>query len=111
MSTTWLDVLAAACTAGTQAQIAERIGYSPGAVSAVLAGTYKGNLDRVQLAVEGALLNSVVDCPVIGELPRQRCIEHQRTPFTPTNPSRVALFRACRGGCPHSLIPSKKEVP
>lgn len=104
----WIDVLRLACRApSTQAQIAERIGYSAGAVSSILAGTYKGNLDRVQQAVEGALMNSSVECPVIGDLPRQRCVEHQRTPFTPTNPSRVALYRACRGGCPHALIAGK----
>lgn len=111
---TWLDMLRQACDAGTQTQIAERIGYSAGAISSVLSGTYKGNLDRVQQAVEGALMNSTVDCPVVGDLPRQRCIEHQRTPFTPTNPSRVALYRACRGGCAHSLLgksPSPQPSP
>lgn len=104
MSAAWLDVLRAACASSSQTQIAERIGYSGGAVSAVLAGSYKGSLDRVQQAVEGALMNSTVDCPVIGDLKRERCIEHQRTPLITSNPSRVALYRACRNGCPHSLI-------
>lgn len=111
MKPAWIEVLRAACQASTQTVVAERIGYSAGALSSVLAGSYKGNLDRVQQAVEGALMNSSVDCPVIGDLPRQRCIEHQRTPFTPTNPSRVALYRACRGGCVHSLIGKSKESP
>lgn len=110
----WIEVLRAACAASSQSAVAARIGYSAGAVSAVLSGTYNGNLERVQQAVEGALMASTVDCPVIGDLPRQRCVEHQRTPFTPTNPMRVRLYHACRSGCAHSLIkagvPSGKET-
>lgn len=105
----WIDVLREACAASTQSQVAERIGYSAGAVSSVLAGTYNGNLERVRQAVEGALMASTVECPVIGEMPRQRCVEHQRTPFTPTNPARVQLYRACRAGCPHALGAAKSS--
>lgn len=103
---TWIELLRQACASSSQSAVAARIGYSAGALSAVLAGKYGGNLDRVQQAVEGALMDSVVDCPVIGELPRQKCMEHQRTPLMRTNPSRIALYRACRGGCPNSLIKS-----
>lgn len=108
----WVTALREACAASSQLQVAARIGYSAAVVNAVLAGNYSGNLERVQRAVEGALMAMTVDCPVIGELPRQRCIEHQRTPFTATNPARVALYRACRGGCPHALTASKavKEI-
>ncbi len=103
----WKEVLRTACDASSQAAVAAQIGYSSGAVCSVLAGSYRGNLARVRQAVEGALMAAVVECPVIGELPRQRCIEHQRTPFTPTNPARVALYRACRGGCVHALVSAK----
>lgn len=100
----WIEVLREACRSSSQSAVASRIGYSASALSAVLSGTYAGNLERVQRAVEGALMNHSVDCPVVGDMPRQRCVEHQRAPKAATNPMRVALYHACRSGCPHSFI-------
>jgi hypothetical protein len=79
----------------SQGAVAKRVGYSTTVINQVLKGTYQGDLSRVQRAVEGALLGATVECPVLGELARQRCIEYQRRPFTPTNPMNVALWRAC----------------
>lgn len=93
---TWLQVLReTAAPKGGQARAAERIGYSPAVVSQVLKGTYKGDLKAVQQKVEGALMGLTVDCPVIGELPRNRCLEYQRQGFAATNHMRVQLSRAC----------------
>lgn len=91
----WLDVLRGACEARTQAEVASDIGYSAAVVNQVLKGTYKGDVKRVQQAVEGGLMGAMVECPVIGELPRQRCAEYQRAPRSTTNPMRVQLGRAC----------------
>ncbi|RPE81817.1 helix-turn-helix domain-containing protein [Vulcaniibacterium tengchongense] len=91
----WLNVLRAACKCRTQSAVAEKIGYSPAVVSQVLKGTYKGDLRAVQQKVEGALMGLTVECPVIGELPRNRCLEYQRQPFASTNHMRVQLARAC----------------
>ncbi len=106
----WVNLLREACALGSQSEVAKSIGYSPAVVSSVLKSSYKGDLKRVQMAVEGALMHHSVDCPVIGELPRQRCVEHQRTPLMTTNPSRIALYKACRAGCPHSLIGKGDEA-
>lgn len=95
MSGPWMDALRQAACSDGQAAVARRIGYSPTVVSQVLSGKYQGDLRRVQRAVEGALLHATVDCPVLGDLPLQRCIEHQRGPKRFTNPMRVALSRAC----------------
>lgn len=103
-TTDWLDVLRAACAAQSQTQVARLLGYSVTVVNQVLKSTYKGDLSRIQAAVEGALMHAEVECPVAGLIPRQRCIEHQRRPFAPTNPMNVQLYRACRSGCPHSLL-------
>lgn len=96
----WLEALRAACAAQSQVEVAKRLGYSAAVVSAALKGTYKGDLKRVQTAVEGALMQATVDCPVVGELPRQRCAENQRRSFAATNPARVAFHRACPS-CPN----------
>lgn len=100
MTDDWKIVLAEACARSSQAAIARRIGYSAGVISGVLKGTYKGDESRVQQAVEGALMGLTVDCPVIGEIPRNVCLEYQRRPFAATNPMRVQLARTCPT-CPH----------
>lgn len=97
----WVRILANHCDRSTQREAAEAIGYSASVVNQVLANTYKGNLSRVQSAVEGAFMGSVVACPVLGELPQQDCLRHQRQPFNPSNPMRVRLYRACHTTCPH----------
>lgn len=106
MSADWIELLRAACAASTQAAVARRLGYSATVVNQVLSGRYTGDLTRVKAAVEGALMNAQVECPVCGPIPRQRCIEHQRAPFRATSPMSVQLYRACRGGCPNSLLPA-----
>lgn len=102
----WLDLLRNAVSGASLRKVGERIGYSPAVVSTVLAGTYKGNLQAVQKAVEGALMGAVVDCPVIGELELQRCVEHQRATFRSTNPTAVQLHRTCPT-CQHNLSTGK----
>lgn len=91
----WLAALRLAAEVHGQPAIGARISYSAAVVSAVLSGTYKGSLSRVQSAVEGVLLGAQVQCPVAGDLPRQRCVEFQRRGFAATNPLRVAMSTAC----------------
>lgn len=111
MSEPWLEVLREAVARSSQTRVARRIGYCNSVVSTVLAGTYAGDLQRVQAAVEGALMNAQVECPVLGLISRAKCVEIQRRPFTPTNPMNVTLYRACRSGCPHSFLPPTAEEP
>jgi len=93
----WLTVLREQCRkpGSSQAAVGKRISYSPTVVNQVLKGTYKGDLNAVQRAVEGALMGLTVDCPVIGELARNRCLDFQRREFAATNHLRVQLSRAC----------------
>ncbi len=100
----WIEVLRAECQRTSQRQAAEAIGYSPAVVSQVLKGAYKGDLSAVETAVRGAFMGRNVACPVLGELPANRCLAYQRQPFAATNPQRVKLYRACRAGCPHSQL-------
>lgn len=48
-----------------------------------------------------------VHCPILGELAADRCLTTQLEPFSAANPLRVALYRACRGGCPNSRLGEK----
>lgn len=96
----WLDVLRGHCDASTQRKVAERLGYSTSVISQVLNGKYLGDLSAVRTKVEGVFMGLVVDCPVVGELPRDRCLDYQRREFAATNHLRVQLARACPG-CRH----------
>ena len=100
MSRDWLEVLEGACMKpSSQAEVARRLGVSATMVNLVLKGTYKGNLQRLETLVRGTLMNESVTCPVLGEISKRRCLDEQARPFAVTNPQRVAVWRACRGGC------------
>ena len=102
----WVHILADACDSSSQKKVAAELDYSPAVVNQVLGNKYKGgDLGAVQQAVEGALMAHSVDCPVLGELRANFCLENQKRSFSPTNSTRVRLFKACHGGgCPHSRI-------
>ena len=103
----WVEALAASCDASSQAQVAKRLRFSPSVINQIVNGNYKGSRSAVEQAVRGVLLAETLDCPVLGELPRNVCLEHQkraRGQFTPTSSARVQLYRACKGGCPFSRV-------
>lgn len=104
----WVMALAEACDMESQRVVAEKSEYSHAAISSVLNNRYKGDLSAVQKAVEGALMNRVVICPVAGEIGMQQCQTNQRRPFCATNSQRVQLYRACRDGCQHSRFTEGK---
>lgn len=93
----WLTALREHAKAHNQRKAADAIGYSTTVVSQVLKGIYPGDLAAVQAKVEGALMGAMVECPVIGEMPRNRCVEHQARSrnFATTNPLRVRLAKVC----------------
>jgi hypothetical protein len=108
--TDWIDILRARCAETSQARVADKIGYSPAVISTVLKGTYAGDLTAVEKAVRGAFMGATVDCPVLGAIASNRCLEEQRKPFAATNPHRVTLYRACRSGCAHSALGSDRQL-
>jgi hypothetical protein len=104
----WIAELRSACAQSTQAAVARRLaragdGKYPSAsiINQALKGVYAGDIGRLQGVVEGVLMRSSVECPVIGDLPRQRCIEHQSRRFAATNPLRVLLHATCPD-CEHN---------
>jgi uncharacterized protein involved in cysteine biosynthesis len=107
----WVQTLAEQCDATSQNKVAKVLGYSAATVSLVLAGSYSGDLRRVELAVRGAFLAATVNCPVLGDIPANDCLTHQRQDFRATNHVRVQLYRACHGGCSHasSNLKARKE--
>lgn len=97
----WVMIMAETCDASSRAKVASRLGYSPGVVSQVLNGTYRGDLNRVAGVIRGALLAETVMCPVVDEIARDVCLENQKRTPPFTSAMRARLYRACRDGCPH----------
>ena len=106
----WVQVMADEASRTTASAVARRIGYSVSAVSAVLSGAYKGDLGAVEARVRGAYMGEIVECPVLGEIARDHCMEEQARKYVATSATRTKLFRACRGGCAHSRL-TTKEAP
>lgn len=102
----WIDLLARECDHRSQAAVSKQMRYSPPVINQVIARKYPGSLKAVESAFKGAFMDAKVECPVVGTIAMHVCAEHQRAPFAMTNPMRTRLYRACRGGCPHSLIKS-----
>lgn len=97
----WVITLAEAVETSSQSVVGRQIGYTSSVVSSVLRNNYRANLDKIEQAVRGALMASMIPCPELGEIPGQDCIAHQRraSKFQNTNPIRIRMFRACRQ-CP-----------
>ncbi len=95
-NTDWYAALVQACKASSQSKVALRLGVSTSRVNGVLRGRYKGRVDLVAARVRGELMHEVIECPILGEISKRRCLDEQRRPFAPTSPQRVMLFKACR---------------
>jgi len=91
----WIEVLRRECERSSQKRVGARLGYSASVISQVINRRYPGDLERIRLAVEGAYCGATVDCPAVGEMPRDRCLEHQQMSFSASNPLRVLLARTC----------------
>ena len=100
----WVEALVSEVERTNGARTAARIGYSGGVVSQVLRRTYAGDVGSVEAAIRGALMGETVDCPVLGEIGRDRCLHEQDMPRAATSAVRTRLYRACRSGCPHSRL-------
>jgi hypothetical protein len=98
----WVNELAQIADQVGQKKAAEAIGYSNGLVSQVINRRYAGDMDGVEQRVRGALMGLKVDCPILGPIGRDRCLQEQKEPFRATSAFRAQIFHACRNGCPNA---------
>jgi hypothetical protein len=106
----WIEELANEADRTTAAAASKRIGYSGAVISYVLSKSYPGDVARVEAKVRGALMGLTVDCPIVGEIGRDRCLDEQRMSNTGASSIRAKLYRACRSGdCPHSRINQESD--
>lgn len=95
----WLTLLRAEAERTSMRAVAGRLGYSPTAISLVLAGKYAGKPDRIAKAALALL--DVVECPHTGQtMPLVECrtIAHGSAPMH--HPMKLGHWRACQR-CPN----------
>lgn len=98
----WIGELASIADQVGQKKAAEMIGYTAGLVSAVLNNKYAGDMQGVEERVRGALMGLTVECPVLGDIGRDRCLQEQKEPFRATSAFRAQIYHACRNNCPNA---------
>jgi len=103
----WIVRLAEECDRTSASDVARRLGYSVAVISGVVLASYKGDVGKVEAKARGAYMGELVDCPILGEIERDRCIAEQNHRHAATSANRARLYRACRAGCEHSRL--KKE--
>ena len=106
----WIVRLAEECGRSNASEVARRLDYSVAVISGVVLANYKGDYLKVEAKVRGAYMGAVVECPILGEIERDRCIAEQRHRHFGTSAVRAKLYRACRGGCPHSRLKGGGDV-
>lgn len=106
----WIEQLAQEATRTSGAAVAMRLGYTAPVISGVIRRSYAGDLIAVEQKFRGAFMGATVECPVLSEIGRDRCLEEQKKNFIGTSAVRTKLFRACRSGCPHSRLTKSSEV-
>jgi hypothetical protein len=103
----WVEALAIEANRTTGAAAGRRIGYSGSVVTSICKATYAGDIGAVEAKVRGALMGATLECPVLGEIGRDRCLDEQKKRHVATSAVRTALFHACRSGCQHSRLKSE----
>lgn len=107
----WVDVLAQECDrpGSSMAAVGKAVGYSAGVLSSIFRNKYPGDMARVERSVRGAFMGDTVQCPVLGSIPVNECLQHQASPLVTSNRQRIELWQNCNGAgrvrvCPHSSV-------
>ncbi len=73
----WIEIVARESNRTSATAVAARLNYSTAVVSSLCRGNYKGDLGAVEARVRGVYMGELVECPIIGEIARDHCIEEQ----------------------------------
>jgi hypothetical protein len=88
---------------GSQVSVAQELGVSPAVVNHLMRDRYAGDVAGMADRIRGQFMKQMVACPVMGELGLRHCLDNQSRPLAFTNPTRVALYTACK------TCPNRKE--
>ncbi len=96
----WIAALAQECDRTSANRAAVRVGISPSAVSQLLRNCYPGDLGAMERRVLGRLVGVSMECPVLGTITLDSCLDNQAAGVGTASPQRVRLGHACPV-CPH----------
>lgn len=90
-------------------KLGERVGVSGATLSAVISHSYPGRYDKTEARVRGALMSATVECPVEGQIGRDRCAGNQQKKPSAASPMRARFPFACRL-CPNAFSRSEANA-
>lgn len=104
----WVAALAEACAASSQSAVARRLSRSASMVSNLLRNRYDADPTLAEEVIRGVLMREVIQCPSLGELPKNECQEWRKkaSRFSGHNALRVRMYRAC-ARCPLNRAEAK----
>jgi hypothetical protein len=102
----WIVALARAVDLTSQSHMARELRYSPAAISLLVNNKYRRDNTKIERHVRTYLMK--VECPVLGRIEGDVCRGHQAAPYSGANPTSIALYRECHGGCRFSAL--KPEI-
>lgn len=93
----WIEAVAREVDRTSQNRLSDRLGYSAGAISSVLANKYRASTGMFEERVRGLLMSENIACPVLGEIGKDRCQKWRLATrsFRNGNALDVTMYRAC----------------
>lgn len=99
----WIAALVTACDAkgASQNKVAQRLGITGGAVSALIRNSYKADSANMAARVRAVYLPEDINCPALGHINTENCMAWRDSAdsLSSSAPITVRMFRACRD-CP-----------
>lgn len=98
----WIVALARAVDQTSQSHMARELRCSASLVNLLIHNTYQRDRTNIERRIRTYLMQ--VECPVLGRIEGETCRTHQAAPYSGANPTSIALYRECRGGCRFSAL-------
>lgn len=97
----WIVLLASACDASGQTEVAHRLRKSGPYVSRLINNSYPGDMAEAERLVRAAYGNEDVLCPIWGPIPLESCMRNRRRSGPPRNQAQ-RLFASHCPTCPNN---------
>jgi len=97
----WIVLLASACDATSQGEVALKLRKSGSYVSRLINNSYPGDMAEAERLVRAAYGNEDVLCPIWGPIPLESCMRNRRRSGPPRNQAQ-RLFASHCPTCPNN---------
>lgn len=97
----WIVLLASACDATNQTEVAQQLRKSGSYVSRLINNSYPGDMAEAERLVRAAYGNEDVLCPIWGPIPLDSCMRNRRRNQPPRNQAQRLFANHCPT-CPNN---------